>query len=109
MDRLSSTLNALADPTRRAILKRLVQGEAAVSELAEPFDLSVRAISKHVAVLERAGLVARERQAQRNLSRLTLEPLQELEEWLSDYRDIWEARHDNVARLLTAMQEKDVG
>ena len=99
-DQLSVTLAALADPTRRAILARLANGEASVSELAGPFDLSVRAVSKHVGVLEKAGLVSRGRDGQKRPSRLRLEPLKEVDGWLKAYRDLWENRFDQRENLV---------
>jgi DNA-binding transcriptional ArsR family regulator len=107
-DPLSRTLAALADPTRRAILARLTTGEASVAELARPFDLTTRAISKHVGVLERAGLVARARHAQRRPSTLQLRPLQQVDEWLGSYRRLWEARFDNIAGVLEAINTGEV-
>ena len=105
-DRLSLTFAALADPTRRAILQQLLGGEAAVGELAEPFHVSTRAISKHVAVLEAAGLVTRVRDRQRRPSRIRLEPLAEVDEWLSAYRDRWKARFDRIDNNLARTQAK---
>lgn len=104
-DPLSATLAALADPTRRAILAKLAAGEASVSELAAPFDMSVRAISKHIAVLEKAGLVARGRDAQKRPSRLELAPLQELGAWLEGYRRLWEGRFDKIEDVLEQIKE----
>jgi DNA-binding transcriptional ArsR family regulator len=93
VDQLSRTFAALADPTRRAILSCLRErGEASVAELAEPFELTPRAISKHVGVLEAAGLVSRGREAQRRPSRLRVEPLIDVDAWLGDYRAVWEHR-----------------
>lgn len=105
-DRLSQTFAALADPTRRAILQQLLSGDAAVGELAEPFQISSRAISKHVAVLEAAGLVTRVRDRQRRPSRIRLEPLAEVDEWLSDYRGRWEARFSRINGNLQRLQTK---
>jgi DNA-binding transcriptional ArsR family regulator len=99
-DPLSATLAALADPTRRAILARLRAGEASVSELATPFALTPQAISKHIKVLEAAGLVTRSRDAQRHLSRLRAEPLVELDQWLGDYRALWQHRFDRLEQRL---------
>ena len=99
-DRLSAVFGALADPTRRAILARLAAGEASVGELAEPFPIGVRAVSKHVGVLERAGLVARSRDAQRRLSRIEATPLQDAFVWLETYRMLWEARFDRIGRII---------
>lgn len=95
-DRLSLTFGALADPTRRAILARLAKGEASVTELAGPFDMTLPAISKHLKVLERAGLISRSRDAQRRPCRLEVEPLGEAAAWLDQYRERWE---QNFARL----------
>lgn len=107
IDRLSLTFGALADPTRRAILQRLLGGEASVAELAEPFKISARAVSKHVAVLESAGLVARGRDAQRRPSRIRLEPLAEVDTWLQAYRKHWNARFDRLDEHLQQLQERD--
>ena len=93
-DRLSTTLYAISDPTRRAILARLALGESAVGELAQPFAMTLPAISKHLKVLERAGLIARGRDAQRRPCRLAAEPLREVLEWVSDYRHFWDASFD---------------
>jgi DNA-binding transcriptional ArsR family regulator len=107
LDPLSTTFAALADPTRRAILERLRRGEASVSELAEPFALTPRAISKHVGVLERAGLVTRGRDAQRRPSRIRLQPLEEVDGWLAAYRKLWIRRFDKLeARLLPPKESK---
>ncbi|HKY12962.1 MAG TPA: metalloregulator ArsR/SmtB family transcription factor [Gaiellaceae bacterium] len=99
-DQLTSTFSALAAPTRRAILARLTEGEATVKELAEPFPISVQAVSKHLKVLERAGLIARGRSAQRRPSRLQGAPLQEAVEWLEKYRLIWEGSFDRLDERL---------
>jgi DNA-binding transcriptional ArsR family regulator len=104
VDTLSVTLAALADPTRRAILSRLALGDASVGELAEPFDMTVRAVSKHVGVLEKAGLVSRSRDAQRRPSRIEPAPLQEIEAWLADYRVLWSGRMDRIGELLSQIQ-----
>lgn len=106
-DSLSLTLAALADPTRRAILARLALGEASVTELAEPFDMSFPAVSKHLKVLERAGLVARGRDAQFRPRRLQPEPLREIDEWLESYRALWDARFDRLETYLQALQAGD--
>jgi DNA-binding transcriptional ArsR family regulator len=90
VDQLSTTFAALADPTRRAILARLAQGEATVNELAEPFPLTLQAISKHLQVLERAGLIERSRSAQRRPSRILGAPLKDAADWLEDYHQFWE-------------------
>jgi DNA-binding transcriptional ArsR family regulator len=99
-DQLTSTFSALADPTRRAILARLTEGEATVKELAEPFPISVQAVSKHLKVLERAGLITRGRSAQRRPSRLQGAPLQEAVEWLAKYRLLWEGSFDRLDERL---------
>lgn len=98
---------ALADPTRRAILARLAQGEASVNELAEPFDMSQPAISKHLKVLERAGLVSRGRDAQKRPVRLEAKPLAEANEWLESYRKIWEANFQRLDSLLDEMKASE--
>ncbi len=106
-DQLSTTFSALADPTRRAILARLaVDGEVSVNELAEPFPLSVQAVSKHLKVLERAGLITRGRTAQLRPSRLEGAPLRAVSEWLEQYRAIWEGRLDRLASHLMEIQRK---
>ena len=97
---LDLAFSALADPTRRAILGRLLEGDASVAELAAPFDLSVRAISKHVAVLEAAGLLTKSSLAQKRLSRIQKEPLREIDQWLDGYRALWESRFDKMEDLL---------
>ena len=102
--RLDATFAALADPTRRAILTRLASGEASVNELAEPFAMSQPAISKHLKVLERAGLISRGLDAQRRPRRLEAKPLAEANEWLEDYRRIWEANFDRLDALLDEMK-----
>lgn len=99
-DRLTLTFGALADPTRRAILARLARGEATVSELAEPFPISVQAVSKHLGVLERAGLISRGRAAQLRPSRLRAEPLKDAVDWLDSYRRFWEAGFDALDQRL---------
>jgi DNA-binding transcriptional ArsR family regulator len=96
MDRLSLTFSALADPTRRAILARLVTGEASVSELAEPFDMSLVAVSKHLKVLEKAGLISKGREAQWRPCRLEPEPLRGLDGWLDTYRQFWSESLDRL-------------
>jgi DNA-binding transcriptional ArsR family regulator len=92
---MTDHLTALADPTRRAVLARLALGEASVAELAKPFNMTVRAVSKHIGVLEKAGLVSRGRDAQRRPSRLQLAPLRAVNDWLEPYRRLWEGRFDN--------------
>jgi DNA-binding transcriptional ArsR family regulator len=106
-DRLSSTFAALADSTRRAILSRLVSGEASVTELAVPFDKSLPAISKHLKVLERAGLIARGRDAQWRPCRLKAAPLKEVAEWAEGYRRFWEGSFDRLDSYLRELQTKD--
>ncbi len=103
-DTLSATFAALADPTRRAILARLVAGEASVSELAEPFDMSLPAVSKHLKVLERAGLIARGRQAQWRPCRVEAGPLKEVAAWVERYRRHWEKRLDRLEAYLEDFQ-----
>jgi len=95
-ERLSETFAALSNPTRRAILARLADGEATVNEIAEPFDMTLPAVSKHLAVLERAGLVARTRRAQYRPCTLDTAPLEEISTWVDRYRPIWEARFDRM-------------
>lgn len=101
---LDATFAALADPTRRALLARLRHGEASVAELAAPFDITSRAISKHIAVLEAAGLVVRSRDAQRRPTRIRLEPLVEVDRWLHQYRQLWNDRFDRLTEQLTKQQ-----
>jgi DNA-binding transcriptional ArsR family regulator len=103
-DRLDETFAALADPTRRAILARLARGEATVMELAEPFAMTQPAISKHLKVLERAGLVERGRDAQRRPARLVAQPLAEATEYLEGYRQFWEGSFNRLDTLLGEMQ-----
>ncbi len=104
LDPLSATFAALADPTRRAILARLAQGEADVSELMKPFKLRQPAISKHLKVLEAAGLVARGRDAQRRPRTLVAAPLKDLDEWLGSYRRFWESKFTNLDDYLSGLQ-----
>jgi DNA-binding transcriptional ArsR family regulator len=104
-DQLSSTFAALADPTRRAILARLATGEASVAELAEPFKMTTRAVSKHIGVLEAAGLVTRGRDAQRRPSRIRGEPLADIDVWLQAYRRLWNARFDRLDERLQTLQK----
>jgi DNA-binding transcriptional ArsR family regulator len=109
-DRLSTTFSALADPTRRAILARLCTGEASVTELAQPFAMSLPAVSKHLKVLERAGLVARGRAAQWRPCRLEAGPLKDASDWLEHYRRFWEEsfdRLDDYLRELQALEKSD--
>jgi DNA-binding transcriptional ArsR family regulator len=103
-DALSSTFSALADPTRRAILARLVSGEATVTELAEPFDMSLPAVSKHLKVLERAGLIARGREAQWRPCRLEAGRLREVADWVEHYRRFWEESFDRLDDYLRELQ-----
>src|SRR5215831_19871545 len=106
-DRLDATFAALSDPTRRAILARLAKGDASVLELAKPFDMSQPAISKHIKVLERAGLVARRRDAQRRPCRLVAAPLREATDWLQRYADLWESRFQQLDNLLAELKQRD--
>ena len=105
-DQLSSTFAALADPTRREILGRLAEGEASVNELAEPFPISVQAVSQHLKVLEQAGLITRGRTAQLRPSRLRAAPLEDAVEWLEKYRPVWE---DSFDRLEERLRESEDG
>jgi DNA-binding transcriptional ArsR family regulator len=105
-DPLSATFSALADPTRRAILSRLATGEASVTELAQPFAMSMPAISKHLKVLEHAGLIARGRDAQWRPCRLEAGPLRDIADWVERYRHFWEARFDRLDDYLRAVQAK---
>jgi DNA-binding transcriptional ArsR family regulator len=107
IDQLSTTFAALADPTRRAILARLVTGECSVTELAEPFNMSLPAVSKHLGVLERAGLIARGREAQWRPCRLEAGPLKEVAEWTERYRAIWEQRFDRLDVYLRQLKAKE--
>ncbi|MFI6780980.1 ArsR/SmtB family transcription factor [Micromonospora sp. NPDC050276] len=104
---LDATFAALADPTRRAILARLAQGEATVTELAEPFEMSQPAVSKHLKVLERAGLVSRGRDAQRRPCRLEARPLREATAWLANYRDYWAESYQRLDALLGEVQAEE--
>src|SRR5215468_6664277 len=104
VERLDAVFGALADPTRRAILARLARGEASVLELAEPFEMSQPAISKHLKVLERAGLVSRGRDAQRRPRRLEAKPLAEATEWLERYRQFWEQRFEKLDAVLDELK-----
>ncbi|MGL5164697.1 MAG: ArsR/SmtB family transcription factor [Afipia sp.] len=108
-DRLSSTLFALADPTRRGILARLANGDATVTELAEPFDMSLAAVSKHLKVLETAGLISRGREAQWRPCHLEAAPLADLSAWLEDYRRFWDRSLDSLAAYLKTMKKPDSG
>jgi DNA-binding transcriptional ArsR family regulator len=103
-DRLSLVFRALADPTRRAILTRLADGEATVAELAEPFDMSQPAVSRHLKVLEDAGLISRSRRATARLSHLQAEPLRDVTTWLARYQRFWDESHERLDDLLAALQ-----
>ena len=104
-DALSLTFSALADPTRRAILSRLARGETSVTKLARPFDMTLPGISKHLKVLERAGLIARSRQAQKRPCRLAAEPLREVADWVESYRRFWEQSLDRLNEYLKELQK----
>ncbi len=106
-DALSATFSALADPTRRAILTQLAKGEASVSDLAEPFDMSLPAISKHLKVLEKAGLITRGREAQWRPCKLKAEPLQDASAWIENYRRFWEQSFDRLDVYLQELQAKE--
>jgi DNA-binding transcriptional ArsR family regulator len=106
-DQLSATFAALADPTRRAILAQLAKGEASVKELAKPFEMSLPAISKHLKVLERAGLVARSREAQWRPCRLEIEALKDAADWIEQYRRFWEQRLDRLDDYLIEIQTQE--
>jgi DNA-binding transcriptional ArsR family regulator len=106
-DRLSSTFAALADPTRRAILARLASGETSVLKLAEPFDISLPAVSKHLKVLERAGLIARGREAQWRPCRLQATPLKDVAKWVGYYRRHWEESFERLDDYLKELQRKE--
>jgi DNA-binding transcriptional ArsR family regulator len=106
-DALSSTFAALADPTRRAILARLALGETSVTDLAKPFDMSLPAVSKHLKVLQRAGLIARGRSAQWRPCRLDAGPLKEVAGWIEEYRRFWEQSFDRLDDYLREIQKKD--
>ena len=106
-DQLSATFAALADPTRRAILARLASGDCSVTELAEPFEMSLPAVSKHLRVLERAGLIARGREAQWRPCRIEAAPLRDVAEWTERYRRIWEQHFDSLELYLQQMKAKE--
>jgi DNA-binding transcriptional ArsR family regulator len=106
-DQLSATFSALADPTRRAILARLVNGECSVTELAAPFDMSLPAVTKHLRVLERAGLITRRREAQWRPCQLEAAPLKQVADWAERYRHIWEQRLDRLDVYLQELQTKE--
>jgi DNA-binding transcriptional ArsR family regulator len=107
LDQLSVTLAAIADPTRRAILDRLESGEASVSELARPFEMSLPAISKHLKVLEQAGLIVRGREAQWRPCRLAASPLKDVSDWVERYRSHWEQSFDRLDEYLQRLQKKE--
>ena len=104
---MTNKLNLLADPTRRAILGRLSKGEASVTELAEPYKMSMSAITKHLKVLEKAGLITRGREAQWRPCHLQADPLEEVNNWLDQYRKFWEDRFDRLDEYLKELQKKD--
>lgn len=104
LDPLSTTLHAIADPTRRAILSRLREGQASVTQLAEPFDMTLPAISKHLKVLEKAGLITRGREAQWRPCRLRPQPMKDAADWIDRYRDMWEQRLDRLETYLHELQ-----
>ena len=109
LDPLSQTFAALADPTRRAILARLASGTCSVTELAGPFDMSLPAVSKHLRVLERAGLIARERDAQRRPCRIQAGPIKEVAEWTDGFREMWEQRLDRLETYLRQLKAQRAG
>jgi DNA-binding transcriptional ArsR family regulator len=106
-DSLTTTFAALADPTRRAILARLATGECSVTELAAPFEMSLPAVSKHLRVLERAGLIARGREAQRRPCRIKAAPIKEVADWTESYRHVWEQRFDRLEGYLEELKRKE--
>ena len=106
-DRLSQTFAALANSTRRAILARLAEGEATVNELAEPFDMSLPAISKHISVLERAGLITQGQKAQYRPCTIDVTPLKEISNWTEQYRHIWESRFDRIDDYINQLNDKE--
>lgn len=106
-DSLSTVFSALADPTRRAILSRLSQGTASVNELAKPFEMSLPAVSKHLKVLENAGLIQREKQAQWRLCRLDVRPLKDASQWIENYRQFWEQSFDRLDDYLHELQAQE--
>ena len=107
-DRLNQTFAALANSTRRAILARLAEGEATVNELAEPFDMSLPAISKHIKVLERAGLITQGQKAQYRPCTIDVTPLEEVSNWTEQYRHIWEARFDQMDDYINQLNDKEI-
>jgi DNA-binding transcriptional ArsR family regulator len=108
-DQLTTTFAALADPTRRAILSRLSKGERSVSDLAQPFEMTLPAISKHLKVLEKAGLIERSRDAQYRPCKLNAKPLREAAKWVEQYRQFWEERFDRLDDYLAQLQQKQPG
>ena len=108
-DRLSTTLSALADPTRRGILARLSKGEATVGQLAEPYDMSLAAVSKHLKVLEHAGLISRGREAQWRPCKLEAAPMAEVADWVGEYRRFWDQSLDRLDDYLAELQKGDPG
>jgi DNA-binding transcriptional ArsR family regulator len=106
-DQISSTFSALADPTRRAILARLALGETSVTELSSPFEMSMPAISRHLKVLEKAGLIARGREAQWRPCKLKAEPLKQAADWLDEYRRFWDESFDRLGEYLQELQAKE--
>ena len=108
-DHLSTTLSALADPTRRGILARLSLGEATVSELAEPYDMSMAAVSKHLKVLDKAGLISRGKEAQWRPCKLEAAPMAEVADWVENYRRFWEESLDRLGDYLAELQKGDPG
>jgi DNA-binding transcriptional ArsR family regulator len=107
-DHLSATFSALADPTRRAILARLAEGETTVTKLAKPFRMSLPAVSRHLKVLERAGLITQTREAQWRPCKLEAKPLQEAADWVDQYRKFWDARLDRLADYITQLQAEQL-
>src|SRR5687767_12111866 len=107
-DQLSAVFGALADPTRRAILARLTEGDANVAELAAPFKMSQPAISRHLKVLEQAGLISRQRRATARLSHLEAEPLREATKWLISYQEYWDESYDRLDELLETMKDEQI-
>ena len=107
-DKLSLTFAALANPTRRAILARLAEGEATVNELAEPFDMSLPAISKHISVLERAGLIIQGQKAQYRPCTIDVSPLELVSKWTEQYRHIWETRFDQMDEYINQLNDKEI-
>jgi DNA-binding transcriptional ArsR family regulator len=105
-DQLSDTFQALADPTRRALMARLTSGEASVQELAKPFKMSLPAISKHLKVLEKSGLIVRRSQAQQRLCKLQTQPIKDAVDWLEHHRKLWEDRLDRLEEYLQEIQKK---